>query len=203
IERLWATLNHLSSSTSKMTPGFRHDTLNLHLTDWNARKTKNMVPGRADILDTLLAPRHPSGGDPDPGEHGDPAEVAWVNEGLEIEDMQLQVKAKSLTVDSGVMDIEHDRLAADRNVLIERIAKWRSQRPATGETDPLEVSNCESDLDDPSTLPEHEPLSLPSNLPPDERLNKCSEVELSLREGQANDALAGLRLRLSQQVALY
>lgn len=42
IERFWSTHNHLSGSTSKMTPGARLDTLNLHIRDWNVRKSINM-----------------------------------------------------------------------------------------------------------------------------------------------------------------
>jgi hypothetical protein len=45
LERFWSPHNHLSSSTSKMTPGFRLDTLNLHFTDWNMCKSNNMGIG--------------------------------------------------------------------------------------------------------------------------------------------------------------
>ncbi|PVF91605.1 hypothetical protein CPB86DRAFT_303151 [Serendipita vermifera] len=43
IERFWSTHNHLSGSTSKMAPGFRLDTLNLHFMDWNFRKSRRMA----------------------------------------------------------------------------------------------------------------------------------------------------------------
>ncbi|CCA75643.1 hypothetical protein PIIN_09634 [Serendipita indica DSM 11827] len=42
IERLWSALNHLSGSTSRMTPGGRMDNLNFHLNYWNWRKTCKM-----------------------------------------------------------------------------------------------------------------------------------------------------------------
>jgi hypothetical protein len=42
IERFWSTHNHLSGSTSRMAPGFRLDTLNLHFMDWNFRKARRM-----------------------------------------------------------------------------------------------------------------------------------------------------------------
>lgn len=42
IERLWSHHNPLSGSTSKMNRGFRLDTINLHLEDWNLGKMRRM-----------------------------------------------------------------------------------------------------------------------------------------------------------------
>jgi len=42
IERFWSPHNYLSGSTSKMTYDFRMDTLNLHFSDWNMRKSRHM-----------------------------------------------------------------------------------------------------------------------------------------------------------------
>jgi hypothetical protein len=42
IERFWSPHNQLSSSTSKMLPGFRLDTLNMHFSDWNSRKSRKL-----------------------------------------------------------------------------------------------------------------------------------------------------------------
>jgi hypothetical protein len=42
IERFWSTHNFLSGSTSKMSAEFRIDTLNLHFSNWNRRKSHQM-----------------------------------------------------------------------------------------------------------------------------------------------------------------
>jgi hypothetical protein len=42
IERFWSRHNHLSGSTTRMSPESRLDTLNSHFADWNWRKSLGM-----------------------------------------------------------------------------------------------------------------------------------------------------------------
>jgi hypothetical protein len=52
-ERLWSGLNQTSGSTSEKSPGFRWDSINYQLNDWNYEK---MVRMGASLLQYLVGP---------------------------------------------------------------------------------------------------------------------------------------------------
>ncbi|CAG8514381.1 11061_t:CDS:2 [Acaulospora colombiana] len=237
IERTWSTHNHLSGSTSKMTPGFRLDTLELHFSDWNIQKTRKMgvslhndllkareqveihtaeykelcdglppkstdkwileeknfdisqgeqniykamaekAPSKSMVLSSLKELENPMSNAAD---SEDPSTtVAWVNEGLEIEENQLR---------------DHVLLARARTSLWERILNWHEQSP-------LESGDIELNKEEPE-FPENQPITLPSSLPHIARPRDLADLELQLREGQANDALRTIRGYLSQKLVL-
>ncbi|KAG8846910.1 hypothetical protein FRB91_000368 [Serendipita sp. 411] len=262
IERLWSTHNHLSSSTSKMTPAFRQDTLNLHFMDWNMSKSRRMgstlysrlmraykqlstvqlefkelcetldpnrveswvtleetfdvrvgtgsanifqaasskAPTRAAILASITRLESNSLQREDLSlEDWDPVAVTWVNEGLEIEEMQQRIVSKRSKINSGSMQIETDLLERDRRELWDRFLQWRSESLTTQATGGDITIDTE---DDDPTRPEDEHVVLPSSFPRLEHPLRLSQIEQRLREGQANEALETIRICLSHRVAL-
>lgn len=252
IERTWSTHNHLSGSTSKMTPGFRLDTLELHFSDWNLQKGRRMgrslhidllkareqveihtarfkelrdglppasinkwineeqnfdvsrgerniykamnekAPSKSMVLTNLKGLENPRNSEGNSEELS--TTVAWVNEGLEIEETQLYIQTKRSSVNSGSMERDHVLLAHARTSLWERILNWRDRSP-------LEFGDPEANREEPE-FPEDHPITLPSSLPNISRPHDLANLELQLREGQANDALRTIRSCLSQRLVL-
>ncbi|PVF91436.1 hypothetical protein CPB86DRAFT_719431, partial [Serendipita vermifera] len=257
IERFWSTHNHLSGSTSKMTSGFRLDTLELHFSDWNKRKIWKMgvdlktrlikahqqavihnkqfnelcseLPKeKTDKWIALEKQFEASMGEENPYEaknhkvpsketiiarlnvmenggasYGDSVEgssaAKWINEGLEIEDNQERIRTKRKTVNSGSMEREHVLLAEECISLWEWIVKWRMHSPFA----PSDMENdSPSDIPDAPDFPEDEAVILPSSMSELGGLRELANLELQLREGQANEALKTIRECLSQRLVL-
>ncbi|KAG8818805.1 hypothetical protein FRC19_010305 [Serendipita sp. 401] len=242
IERLWSIQNRLSGSTSKMTPGFRQDTLNLHFMDWNASKTRRMgefqelyasinpvrvarwidlennfdvCTGGTNIFQTALS-KAPSRAtilasitqfegnnirrDNSSLDDWDTAAVAWVNDGLDIEETQASIRTRRSKINSGSMEIESDLLERERKQLWDRLLQWRLDSPTAQITGDDLTFDIEADD---TTYPEDEPVILPSSLPSQQRPLQLAQIEQRLREGQANDALEAIRTFLAHRVALF
>ncbi|KIM19648.1 hypothetical protein M408DRAFT_313788, partial [Serendipita vermifera MAFF 305830] len=123
------------------------------------------------------------------------AAAVWINDGLEIEDTQRMIRFQRQTVNAGSSEREHVLLARRRISLWRRIVEWRARATEQVEEEDQEAM-------DPNDRPEEERIDLPSSMPPAERSPELARVELQLREGQANDALKGIRVALSQMLVL-
>ncbi|KAJ3568656.1 hypothetical protein NP233_g5573 [Leucocoprinus birnbaumii] len=112
--------------------------------------------------------------------HGGTPIVEFISLGIQTEDMQENLKAKSQSEDSVV----------DRSLLLSMLHKWRAdQHLLFPSLRPLPL------IDD--TCPEDVPLHLPSSYSDSQRmqlrLSQASEIERKIRHACAFDALASLR----------
>ncbi|KAF8057825.1 hypothetical protein FPV67DRAFT_1455922 [Lyophyllum atratum] len=114
-------------------------------------------------------------------------DVALVNVGLQLEHTQAMVSAK-------LADHVDNDLASLRAKLNRDLSNWRQDQLAAFPV----LSNQLSVVD--ASTPEKAPLLLPSSFKPEQRealgLNGLAVIEYKLREGQAHDALAELRLAI-------
>jgi hypothetical protein len=97
------------------------------------------------------------------------------------------------------MERDHVLLNEERISLWERIVKWRANSPFTP-SDP--ENDSPSDIPEAPDFPENEAVILPSSLPESGRSRELTNLEVQLREGQANEALKTIRECLSQRLVL-
>ncbi|CAG7853491.1 SubName: Full=Uncharacterized protein {ECO:0000313/EMBL:CCA76215.1} [Serendipita indica DSM 11827] len=123
--------------------------------------------------------------------------VLWMNKGLDIQREQRRLQLRSQKINSGAMEIDHDRLRNSRQALWMRINAWRTQAPeeVPQVDEEADFAHCDSN-------PEDEELILPSSLEIECRPKDFTSVEIELRKGQANQSLQTLRRLLSQQLVL-
>ncbi|GLB39022.1 hypothetical protein LshimejAT787_0601840 [Lyophyllum shimeji] len=114
-------------------------------------------------------------------------EAALINVGLQLEHTQAMISAKLAGHDD-------DSLTSLRAKLNRDLSSWRQEQLAAFP----DLSNELSVVD--ASTPEKAPLLLPSSFKPEKRvalrLDGLAVIEYKLREGQAHDALAELRLAI-------
>ncbi|KAF9486051.1 hypothetical protein BDN70DRAFT_988377 [Pholiota conissans] len=111
----------------------------------------------------------------------------FINAGLRLERDQFKIRKMALAANN----VDTDAIVKSRAKLQRDILKWRSTQLTLCPSLNLEIKASDA------AHPEHEPLLLPSHFSQPLRLSlgldKYAEIEYTLREGQAHDALESVR----------
>ncbi|KAH7904935.1 hypothetical protein BJ138DRAFT_1106403 [Hygrophoropsis aurantiaca] len=221
IERSWAEMNPLASSTKEMGPGARHDALddhfgfhnwekNIHLGDMLSRRLivaiaerERQVNNFREVTDTLsvavvkewkgmLKSWEKDKSQPNPYEIDRKGE------------QRLRVEAENINHTVNQASVLEDKRIACLNKLRGFRDLQRLYMPGA-----VCCIQREDDSRDREALPpnvENIKLWLPSDLPPSDRLSGCvkdlPDMERKLREAQCHDALDALRARLHAKAYL-
>ncbi|GLB34092.1 hypothetical protein LshimejAT787_0109760 [Lyophyllum shimeji] len=115
------------------------------------------------------------------------SEASFINIGLQLEDKQAHLTSKAKSAQPGI-------LSNSRAKLNQEITNWRQEQLSRFPSLHSEQKSADG------SHAEELPLLLPSSFSTDRRsilgLNRLAQIEYQLREGQAHDALAEVRLAI-------
>ncbi|KAG1809885.1 uncharacterized protein HD556DRAFT_1428132 [Suillus plorans] len=187
-EHGWADINPLATSTRKMGPGSRRDTIDVHFNDWNWKKESDRslsnpfeMKERTSMCCFVLE--------------------NFISLGMELEDQQQCVEFEVKSIGQHATDTQKVKILQHINALCCRIGTWSCIQLLYMP----HVSCLQSPDDITSEDKVHKinlflPSSLPSNFPCDIHLLR---YKWNLREAQANDALTDLRTVINMTYHLY
>ncbi|KAG1787941.1 uncharacterized protein HD556DRAFT_1538926 [Suillus plorans] len=222
LERGWANINPVASSTKEMGPGARRDMLDDFFGDWNWKKIVGLDQWRSQVEAWEDDPCQPNPFERNADTlakeeeieihsgacltlHEDCSPSVLISSGLELEEHQQRLRADKARCGLHVTDTQQGKLLERSNALQRRIDAWvKIQELYMPNIAAIRLSDKETSADT-TSVPTSKTfkLWLPSEIgrlaPCDERLQR---MEWRLRHAQGHDALRSLRSSLRAQTAV-